>query len=177
MFKLLSCDEDFPWNKVYKYSRRNIRKSVAMERGLSIHQKINMNYRLSSQNRHLSARDEYSRREGRAVRMYETPFRRDIFFEGICRNDRNEIPLRKDRCEVCMVKASQPIHSSYNAFGYAQNETLLCVKCRRLRHRYKSRTDDDTIEGWLSWSLSSNTAFRRYIKSLPPSQGRHTTEV
>jgi hypothetical protein len=161
---------DFPHNKVYKYSRLNLRRSIHRERGFSIHQKINFNYHLSEPDEVKYFRDmiycpdcqsgmcKRSKVKEWSVKQYRDIYR-GLTIDRVWQESRNRnyIEPRKDLCEACQ----EPSAGSY----YIINENY-CKTCLSFKGRYQNRTGDKTVEGWLSWSLSTETAYMKYIRSL-----------
>ena len=166
---------DFPYNQKFKYSKLNIRRSIHRERGFSIHQKINFNYHLSDPGDIKYFREmiycpdcgsgmcKNSKVRAWSVNQYQTPYGAPamdrVWQES---RDRNYIEPRKDLCEACQ----EPSIGSY----YTRNDNF-CKACLHFKRRYENRTGDDTVEGWLSWSLSTETAYKKYIRKLGVKNG------
>jgi hypothetical protein len=149
-------DRDAPWNRTYCYSRLNIRRFTAAARGYSIHQKINLNYNIVTK---VHSKVEYLRSKERDCVLYADPFELiHPSYRGVVHIlDRNHFPIWKDTCEACKQKTGS------NCFPH---DTSICSKCESFKFRYQKRTGDKTIEGWLSWSLSTETAYKKYIRKL-----------
>ncbi len=149
-------DRDAPWNTSYCYSRLNIKRFMSAERGYSIHQKVNMNYNLK-----IYVRDkvEYIHKYGRECVLFDNPF--SLAHPEVRAKmhllDRNHCYIEKDVCEAC----KQGTDSAWDRF-----DTNLCLDCKGFKRRYQNRTGDDTVEGWLSWSLSKETAYKKHIRKL-----------
>jgi len=147
---------DAPWNKTYCYSRLNIKRFINSERGFSIHQKVNLNYNMSA---YEGVKIEYMYKKDRDCVLFSNPL---SLIHSSIRNklhllDRNHHPIEKDTCEACKKKTE----GEWDLF-----EVNLCLDCKTFKRRYQNRTGDDTVEGWLSWSLKKSTAYRKYIEGL-----------
>ena len=154
-------DRDAPWNKSYCYSRLNIKRFMSTERGYSIHQKVNVNYNMD---KYTLSKIEFMYKFDRPMELWQNPLEL-IHWQVRARLhllDRNHHSIEKDACEAC----KQRTDGEWDLFT-----TNLCLDCKVFKRRYQSRTGDESIEGWLAWSLSKETAYKKYIRKLGVKNG------
>jgi hypothetical protein len=149
-------DRDAPWNRTYCYSRLNIKRFMSVERGYSIHQKVNLNYNMG---KYVGSKIEYMYKHQRECVLFDNPFSLiHPEIRGMLHLlDRNRHSIEKDVCEAC----KQQTERSWDLF-----KTNLCRDCKLFKRRYQNRTGDDTVEGWLSWSLSRESAYKKHIRKI-----------